>query len=227
MNNDIIIQTMTESFEVLKDSWETKKDSIIRCIVETEACDGSLAMDMWVYILSNNEKLLVDKNENVNFVDDVILGFRNKYKGVSNSDIDFCDVILNHIAPHFVRNERLIKIVFGLLINAGYSKKEYSHLSIPSELLPALIACLFLQDYPSSIPVIIKSLAQNKNMVDISVGKLILKSNYYIDGIENVWTWINRKFHISDQVKENLLNCLDLINDKEGRAEIALSLMAR
>jgi len=93
--------------------------------------------------------------------------------------------------------------------------------------LPALIACLFLQDYPSSIPVIIKSLAQNKNMVDISVGKLILKSNYYIDGIENVWTWINRKFHISDQVKENLLNCLDLINDKEDRAEIALSLMAR
>ena len=62
--------------------------------------------------------------------------------------------------------------MFGLLINAGYSKKEYSHLSIPSELLPALIACLFLQDYPSSIPVIIKSLAQNKNMVDISVGKL-------------------------------------------------------
>lgn len=135
--------------------------------------------------------------------------------------------MLNHVAPHFVRNENLIKIVFGLLINAGYSNKEYYYFSTPSELLPALIACLFLQDYPPSIPVIIKSLAQNKNMDDVSIGNLILKSNTYIDGVEKQWTWIERKFYISDQVKESLLNCLDLIKDKEDRAEIALSLMAR
>lgn len=227
MNNDIIIQTMTESFEALKDSWETKKEAIIKCIVETEACDGALAMDMWGYVLKKNEALLKDKNENVNFIDNVILGFRDKYKGASTSGSDFCETMLNHVAPHFVRNENLIKIVFGLLINAGYSNKEYYYFSTPSELLPALIACLFLQDYPPSIPVIIKSLAQNKNMDDVSIGNLILKSNTYIDGVEKQWTWIERKFYISDQVKESLLNCLDLIKDKEDRAEIALSLMAR
>ena len=36
MNNEIILQSLTDSFEVLKDSWETKKESIIACIVETE-----------------------------------------------------------------------------------------------------------------------------------------------------------------------------------------------
>ena len=43
MNSNIIKQSLTESFEVWKDSWETKKESVIKCIEKTEACDGDLA----------------------------------------------------------------------------------------------------------------------------------------------------------------------------------------
>ena len=59
MENNIVLQSLIESFEVIKDSWETKKGAIIDCIVETENYDGSLSMDMWLYILNK-------EGENVN-----------------------------------------------------------------------------------------------------------------------------------------------------------------
>ena len=227
MNNDIIIQTMTESFEALKDSWETKKDSIIKCIVETEVCDGALAMDMWRYVLKKNENLLRDKNENVNFIDDVIWSFIDKYE-TDHSQPGLCNILLKHIALHIVNNDTLIKFLFGNVCNAGYSCIGYNWAGHPSEPIPALLACIFLQDSPAIIPVLIKSLASNIKMTDVRVGELILKSNYYLDGIKEQWKWkVGDNYQISDSVKECLLSSLDLIADKEDRAEIALSIMAR
>ena len=227
MNNDIIIQTMTEAFETLKDSWGTKKDSIIKCIVETEACDGALAMDMWTYILKKNESLHRDKSDNVHLVDDVILCFNEKYE---TDKYNYClsKTILEHIAPHIINNENLIKLIFGHLCNAGYSNIDYGFSGNPSEPIPILLASIFMQDSPQIIPILVNALSHNKLVEDIRVGELILKSNYYLDGIETKWTWkIGDGYHVSDQVKESLLSCIDLIHDNEDRAEIALSLMAR
>ena len=52
MDKDTVIRNLCDAFETIKDSWETKKDAIINCIVETELYDGDLAMDMWLYIFS-------------------------------------------------------------------------------------------------------------------------------------------------------------------------------
>ena len=52
MDNGIILQSLTDAFEVLKDSWATKKEALIHCIVETEVYDGEIAMSMWQYILT-------------------------------------------------------------------------------------------------------------------------------------------------------------------------------
>lgn len=51
MDNSFIIQSLADAFETIKDSWATKRNAIIDCIVETEKYDGDLAMDMWLYIL--------------------------------------------------------------------------------------------------------------------------------------------------------------------------------
>ena len=224
MNNDIIIQTMTESFETIKDFWETKSESIIRCIVETEQYDGSLSMDMWGYILQKNEKLIKDKHWNIQFIDNVILCFNDKYEVVRRYD-SLCRTIINHIAPHMVKNENLIKLIYGKLYNAGYSGFDYGYIGNPSESIPACTACMLLQDSPEIIPVLFKALVSNKNMEDIRIGELFIKANFYLDGILNKWSLGN--YSVSEQVKESLLSCLDLIEDKEDRAEIALSLMAR
>lgn len=224
MDNNIIMRSMLEAFEIIKDSWPIKKDSIIRCIVETEVIDGNLAMDMWRYILEKNLILLKDKNENAHFVDDVILGFNAKYES-HPTPVNMCKTIYNHIAKHLVQNDNLIKILFGNLINAGYSGQHYWVESEPSEPIPALLACMISQNCARSIPVFMKSISGNVKMEDISLGELLLKSNYYLDGITIRWS--SSHFYLSDDVKGNLLNCLDLISDKNDRAEIALSLMGR
>ena len=227
MNNEIIRQTMIESFEVIKDSWETKKDSIIRCIVETEACDGDLAMEMWAYELIHKDELSIDKKDNVHLVDDVILRFNEKFELQWRYSHNITKTILNHIAPYMVKNDTLIKCIFGNLYNAGYSGYNYGFEGNPSEILPACLACLFFQDNPHAVSVLIKALSYNMKMEDISIGELLLKSNFYIDGIINQWNGFDSNSCITDQVKESLLNCLDLIKDKNDRAEIALSIMAR
>ena len=223
MNNDIIIQTMTESFEALKDSWDTKKESIIKCIVETEVYDGSLAMDMWAYVLGKNADTHNTKEANFMFVDDIILSFNKKYYAFPTPE-DLCRNIMSHIAPHIVKNENLIKLIFGSMYNAGYTGKSYWLEGRPLEPLPACMACMFYQDYPQFVPILLKSLSSNKHMEDIRVGELILKANYYLDEMCNR---LGYNYKVSDQVKENLYSCLDMIKDKNDRAEIALSLMAR
>ncbi len=226
MNNDIIKQSFIESFEILKDSWDSKKKSIIKCIVETEACDGALAMDMWTYVLMQNANLLRDKTENISFIDEVILGFIKKYDNSADPG-DICNTIIHHIAPHIVRNDTLINIIFGKLINAGYSKYNYSYDDDdPSELIPACIACIFMQDYPHAIPVLFKALSTNNNMEDISIGELILKANYYLDVMKRR-DYMFDDFNISDDIKESLLSCIDCIKDCNDRAEITLSFMSR
>ena len=227
MNNDIIIQTMTESFEALKDSWKTKKEAIIKCIVETEACDGALAMDMWRYILKKNEILLRDKKENVHFIDDVFLGFNMKYELNDLYTMNMCRTISKHIAPYIVDNNDLIRIIFGNLVNAGYSGINHHYENDPVEIIPACIACVFLQDCPQIVPVLIKSLAKNENMIDIRIGELILKANYYLDLIWKKKDFGFDSYIITDNVKESILGCLDYINDREDRAEVALSFLSR
>ena len=214
---------MTESFEALKDSWETKKESIIKCIVETEVYDGSLAMDMWAYVIGKNEDLLKIKDNNVSFIDDVILSFNKKYFSHPVPE-DLCKCIMCHIAPHIVKNDNLIKLIFGSLYNAGYTGRSYWTESRPSEPLPACMACMFFQDYPHYIPTLIKSLSSNMHMEDVTVGELILKTNFYLDEMGNHF---GNSYKVSDQVKESLFSCLEMIKDKNDRAEIALSLMAR
>lgn len=81
MNNEIILQSLKESFEILKDSWETRNEAIVNCIVETEAIDGDMAMDMWNYILekiqNSNADSIIPENEIEPYIYKVITCWMN------------------------------------------------------------------------------------------------------------------------------------------------------
>ena len=163
MENDIILQSLTESFEVIKDSWETKKEAIINCIVETEIYDGDLAMDMWLYIL-NKEGQNVDEDgvRYVGFgykmeecIGNVFKAFFKKYEEYELPRL-MCQVLFGHIVPHIIKKDKLLEILFEKSLNMGYCIEitDYSHISSIStklyknEFIPALIACIFLIDNP-------------------------------------------------------------------------------
>lgn len=222
MNNEIILQSLTEAFEVLKDSWDTKKESIIACIVETEHYDGDLAMDMWLYILQNNQDSLKDLDASESLIHEVIHYFCERNEKYNNLDRYICHAILEHIAPHMIRKDNLIDYIFGRTINAGYSIKNTGY-----EYIPMLIGVILLIGQAQVVRTLIESISRNTICENISVGELFIKANYYIKNeIQGNLDIFGKEFTISNEVKMSLFDSLDLIKDKEMRAECTIAFLS-
>lgn len=227
MNNEIMLQSLSDAFEILKDSWESKKEAIINCIVETERYDGSLAMDMWFYILQCHIPIITQEDAN-SFVDDVLERFLKK-----NEEHDYssgenrCRAILNHVAPHLIKNEDLIKAIYGNTYNAGY--KCYPDLQWDDILTinsAVCVACILLLGNPHIVEVLIKSLAQNEFMFEIPMGHILLRANKHIEYICRNEDEFGKKYAVSTEVKEALLNSLQYIKDKVERAECTIAFLS-
>ena len=134
MNNNFIIQSMTDAFETIKDSWATKRNAIIDCIVETEKYDGDLSMDMWLYILKKEGEYQSDYvGKNVYFgldikfrqcIGDVFKAFFEKYEDCESPRL-MCRVIFDHIVPHIIKKDELLEILFQRSDNMGYCTETF------------------------------------------------------------------------------------------------------
>lgn len=227
MNNEIILQSLKEAFEIIKDSWESKKDAIINCIVETEIYDGSLSMDMWLYILKNHLPIINEK-DSISLVNDVFDRFlkRNEENDFSSGE-NRCRAILNHVAPHLIKNDDLIYAIYGMTYNAGYeyySEPAFDRLFNPNTAV--CIACILLLGNPHTVEVLIKSLSQNYYMNEISIGKLLIRANQYVEYICRNEEEFGKKYSISAEVKETLLGSLQYIEDKGQRAECTIAFLS-
>lgn len=227
MDNGLILQSLTDAFEVLKDSWDTKKEAIINCIVETEAYDGSLSMDMWLYILQTH--MPIENQEDANsLVDDVLDRFLRKHEETdSMSGENESKAFLNHVVPHLINNEELIKSIFGKTYNAGY--KCYPNMEFDEILTPrasVCVACILLLGNANIVEVMIKSLAQNTLMREVSMGKLLLRANKYVEYICRNDYIFDHKYSISPEVKEALIRSLGYIEDKTERAECTIAFLS-
>ena len=77
-----------------------------------------------------------------------------------------------------------------------------------------------------STEVLIKSLAQNWFTQGLSMGKLLLKANECIEYIDRNEDEFGKKYEISQEVKEALLNSLCFIEDKIERAECTVAFLS-
>lgn len=199
MDNNIIKQTLLDSFEVLKDSWGTMNDALIKCIVKTEKYDGDMAMNMWLYILQNNEELI---HENESLVSDVLCEFREEYNN------EFWLSMVEHVVPHLIRNEKLIELIFGQTKNAGMPYY-----------IPYCVAGIILDEKPDLIYKIMMLLSKNKYLIDFTAGSILLKAN------ERIRIYANDK-KITSATKEALLSSLDFIKDNKERAECSIAIIS-
>jgi len=218
MNKDIILQSLTESFEILKDLWDTKKETIINCIVETEAYDGDLAMDMWLYVLQANKTILKTQEGVDEMITAVLERFQHKYN-YYGTQFEY-GALLEHVTPHMVLKEELVKTIFEESKNAGASTAF-----LCDYLLPACISGLLLQDCPQTINVMIKSMANNKMMSERSLSELIRKAYGFVELVYQDSDF-NEKYHISANVKNILLQCRELIKDVHDRADYTITILA-
>ena len=222
MNSDIVKQSLIDSFEVLKDFWDKKKEAIIYCIVETEAYDGEIAMSMWHYIIQNNLRELSTNEGTKELFINVLRRFcdryGNQYRNYSGRNDLW--VMLEHISLHIIQNRELIKNLFEKSFNAGYNSGYVYH-----EEVSALIASIFLQGNLSIIEMVIQALANNKHLANISIGTIIRDTCKYIEEIEPD-SDIGEKYIITSEIKEVLLNSLNFISNREERADCMVTILA-
>ena len=220
MDKNLVLQNLTESFDVLKDSWSTKSEAITNCIVETEVFDGVLAMDMWSYVIRINESLLNDIEESEKLIHNVLNRFYKKYEIYCNEEY-ICRALLIHVAPHVVKCEPLIRYIFGKTINAGHILGTWS------EFIPVVIAGILFQEDEKAVQLLIHSLTHNNNMKDISPGQLLIKANKYIETIVKHPDYMDKTtYQITPMVKNVLLESVSMVEDKEIRAECTIAVLS-
>ena len=222
MNNEIILQSLTEAFEVLKDSWDTKKDALIHCIVETEVYDGEIAMSMWQYILQKNQSKIKNKEDSQDLISKVLNRFCEKYYGYYRQYSGREDIrtMLDHVAPHIIHNEELIRLLFEKAYNVGYSGSY-----VYFEKISCLIASIFLQNSYSAVQTLIKSIAYNKNMVDVSIGMVLRDTSKYLEEVSSN-SELSELYSVKPEIKELLINSLNLIKNAEDRADCTITIMS-
>lgn len=214
MNNEIIKQSLVEAFEVLKDSWETKSDAIVNCIVETEGYDGNLALDMWCYILQNNSDAIAHLP-----LYSVIRRFGEKYANWTTKE-DYCKIILEHILIH-ANIETFVSLAFEK--NMCGSDK-YDNNSVDFQL--ALTASILLMDSPQIVTIMIRSLSHNKKFTDNQIGKLLTESQYYVEAVRKHISDFDIDYKVTDAVKEALISSNNLLQEKESRAECIVAILS-
>lgn len=218
MDKDVILQSLTDAFEVLKDSWDTKKDALIHCIVETEVYDGEIAMSMWQYVLQKNQSKMHNKEDANNLISGVLKRFSDKYKGYySRNDMR---TMLEHVAPHLVHNVELIKLIFEKSYNAGYDSSY-----IYSDKISYFIASILLQGSPSIVNALFKSLANNKSMIDVSIGMILRDTSQCLEEISSN-SELDGMYSITPEIKDVLLNSLTFISDTKERADCTITVLS-
>ena len=214
MNNDIMLQSLTEAFEILKDSWTEKSISITNCIVETEQYDGSLAMDMWQYIVQNN-------SDDINCFYSVLRRFGNKYSRWTTKE-NYCKVYLEHVVK-YIKNDNFISTIFGKVIGAGACIiADDGSVSF----LPAFIASILLIDNSSLAMTMIKSMARNDKLLNNSIGKILASTQEYVEAVRNHISEFDIEYEVTDSVKEAMYNSIATIQDKEIRAECTIAILS-
>jgi hypothetical protein len=234
---------MTEAFETIKDSWATKRNAIIDCIVETEKYDGDLAMDMWLYILEKEGAFVRDDgtmsvffsdDKMKNCIGDVFRAFLYKYEEYESPRL-MCKMLFHHITPYIIQKERILEILFECSCNMGYS--DIINNRYENKYIPALIACIILIDNPNASQKIVKYMInwtnsikwqnmEDDNLGLISVGEMIRLSKEYIHEVLNNKDDFDVEYKITKRVKDALLSCVDKIEYSGNRAEFTIEVLS-
>ena len=247
MDNHLVIQSLTESFGIIKDSWATKRNAIIDCIVETEKYDGDLAMDMWLYILEKEGEFIRDDGMITVYlydtkmrdcIGDVFRAFYYKYEEYESPRL-MCKVFFHHIIPYIIQKERILKILFECSHNMGYSDDIgfLSNNRYENKFIPALVACIFLIDNPKASQKIVEYMInwtnsilwgniEDDNLGLISVGELIRISKEYIHEVLNNKDDFDVEYRITERVKDALLSCVDKIEYPGNRSEFTIEVLS-
>lgn len=217
--NDIVLKSLCDSFEVLKDSWPSRKESLIDCIATTCVYDGSVAVDMWLYLLQNNESLLLTIEGVEDLVKEPLQRIYFKFNQRWCGNHYYCKQYLEHLVPYIIKNDIFIRQLFGKSLNGGFCNSNTD-----DEYIISIIACIFLSNNPQITKLTMETFLKNPLIFDVNIGNCMREIfDTIVDVYENRDSF-KKKYTVSKEVKDVLLECLEFIEDKKDRAEFMIGL---
>ena len=204
MDKDIIIRNLCDAFEVIKDSWETRKEAICRCITGMVKYDSDIAMDMWLYIIDSHRELIKTEEGCKTYIDSVCGSL-------------YCDVgdglyegATKAVYKSIFKNKELLTTL--------YREAYYScDIIFQPEFCEYCLAWYMTENNPDNLKDVIILLSKNTNMKGYTMGLIITRAIGILRIIERA---------ISKQSREILLSCVDYIEDKNDRAEITIAALS-
>lgn len=188
--------TILESFDILKDYWPQKKDAIKNAIVRMFEINKDSAIEMWLYILKNNSKLI--KEESYDMIGSMLYDI-----GRTNHHSDNKKV--KNIAILIAKNESICDFIYKRNCNLG-----------PSEI--GCISWYIFLGMDDTLIKILNLIKNNKNLNDYKIGSSISYAISHLDYID--------EFNgvISTSTLNALSDFIDKIEDKIEKAEAAIAL---
>ena len=217
MNDNIVVKSLIDSFEILKTKWSSKSDAISLCISEMTKYDVDTAFDMWLYILKNNSDLLSMERDSEYLVSDLIDKMVETL--MARYDVEEYEIFIKEIIPHMLKRQEILSILFGNTYNAGAQKLSFN------DYMPKCFAYMFLIANSDTITNIMKMISSNKYMKDITIGTFVMKSIKELKSIIEDDD-IGNNYSVTNDVKMELLSSLDLVKDSTERAECTVAILS-
>lgn len=200
MNNEVLVKSLCDAFEILKDSWEQKSDAISKCIAETAKYDPDIAIDMWLYLLKKHKASLKTEN-GAGYILNVEERLFRSFVGLDNAAVQ--------LIPAIMKKPDFYDILFGktYVIDNWYQ----------TEFLTYCFTYALTKDNPEFTYEILNIYNSNKYKNSFTIGQFISSSLEKLNYAED---------DITESNKEVLMSFLEKIDDRKERAESLISILS-
>ena len=217
MNDNIIVKSLVDSFEILKKKWSSKRNAISLCISEMTKYNSDIAFDMWQFILKDNSELLCKERDSEHLVSDLIGKMVETL--MSRYDVDENEAFIKEIIPRMQNHQDILSLIFGNTYCAGARSITFI------DYMPKCFAYMFLVANPNVIRNIMKLMSSNKYMKDITIGTFVMRSITELKSILEEDD-IGNNYSVTSDIKMELLSSLDLVKDSTERAECNVAVLS-
>lgn len=217
MNDNIIVKSLIDSFEILKTKWSSKHDAISLCISEMTKYDIDIAFDMWLYILKSNSVLLNSERDSEYLVSDLIDKMVETL--MSECDTDENETFIKEFVPRMLNRQEILSLIFENTYCAG------ARHSLFNDYIPKCFAYMLLVANADVIINIMKLMNSNNFMKDITIGTFVMRSIAELKSIMED-NDVRNKYSVTSDIKMALLNSLDFVRNSTEKAECTVAVLS-
>ena len=198
-----------------------------RKVVNIELTDPDLAFSIWHELLCDYSAYLDHEDYIEVLVEDILNDIRDNHYEYFDKYMNG-QVMMERVIPYLLKYPDMLELIYGVAGRASCIRDSgYS---------PICLACFIVSDQAEVTYKILEYLSRNQNIkdvkrcghisnyIDFSVGKFLIcvydYVNILINGNEE------RKYVVTEKVKDVLLKSLDLFDDKCIKAECMIPIMA-